>query len=179
MSFTTFGTVLSNTLFLSFVAGIPLYAACKRVKIYDEFIEGAKDGLQVTIKILPHLIGMLVGIGMFRAAGGFIWLGNVMSPLLSWLGIPRELLPLAVMRPFSGGASNGLLVEMINTHGADSLLAKMGATLMGSTETTFFVLAIYFGAISIKRTRYAVPTGLIADVVGVIAAVWVCRFVFT
>ena len=173
-----FGQVLSNTLFLLFVAGIPLYAAFRRVKIYEVFIDGAKDGLQVTFKILPHLIGMLVGIGMFRAAGGFTWLGGVMSPMLHWLGIPQEILPLAVMRPFSGGASNGMLVELINTHGADSILARMGATLMGSTETTFYVLAIYFGAVGIKRTRYALPTGLIADFVGVVAAVWVCRWVF-
>ena len=178
MNFAGIGQILSNTLFLAFVAGIPLYAAYKRVKIYDVFIDGAKDGLQVTLKITPHLVGILVGIGMFRAAGGFDWLGTVLAPTLSWLGIPKEILPLALMRPFSGGGSNGLLVEMINTNGADSLVAKMGATLMGSTETTFYVLAIYFGAVGIKRTRYALPTGLIADFVGVVAAVWVCRWLF-
>ena len=178
MTLMSFGQVLSNSLFLAFVAGIPLYAAFRRVKIYDTFIDGAKDGLQITYKILPHLIGMLVGIGMFRAAGGFTWLGGVMAPLLSWLGIPQELLPLAMMRPFSGGASNGLLVELINTHGGDSLIARMGATLMGSTETTIYVLAIYFGAVGIKRSRYALPTGLIADFVGIVAAVWVCRWFF-
>lgn len=178
MTVASFGQYLSNGLFLIFVAGIPLIAIFRGVKIYDAFIEGAKSGLHTTFTITPHLIGMLVGIGMFRAAGGFTWFGNVLSPVLSRLGIPTEILPLAMMRPFSGGGSNGLLVELIESYGADSLIAKMGATLMGSTETTFYVLAIYFGAVGIKKTRYAIPVGLFADFVGVVAAVWICRWLF-
>ena len=178
MSIAVFGEYLANSLFLLFVVGIPLIAALKGVKIYDTFIDGAKSGLQVTFNITPHLIGMLVGIGMFRAAGGFDWLGNLLSPAFIWLGFPQEILPLAMMRPFSGGGSNGLLVELIDTYGADSLIAKTGATLMGSTETTFYVIAVYFGSIGIRKTRYAVPVGLIADLVGITAAVYVCRWLF-
>ena len=178
MTIAEVGQYLSNSLFLIFVAGIPLIAWLKGVKIYDAFIEGAKSGLEVTLTITPHLVGMLVGIAMFRAAGGFAWFGDLFAPALGWFGIPEEILPLALMRPFSGGGSNGLLVELIDTYGADSLIAKMGATLMGSTETTFYVLAIYFGAVGIKKTRYALPTGLIADLVGIIAAVWICRWLF-
>ncbi len=173
------GQFFSNTLFLGFIAGIPLYAACKKVSVYDEFILGAKDGLNVMLRILPHLVGMIVAIGMFRAAGGFTWFGNVFGPIFTWLGMPRDIVPLAFIRPFSGSASNGMLVELIQTHGPDSLLSRMAGTLMGSTETTFYVLAIYFGSIGIRRTRYAVPTGLIADLTGAVAAVWICRWFFS
>lgn len=170
--------LISNGLFLFFIAGIPLMGAIKGVKIYDAFIEGAKSGLNVTLSITPHLIGMLVAIGMFRAAGGFTWLGHLLGPAFTWIGIPEELLPLAMIRPFSGAGSNGLLIELIDLHGADSLLARMGATLMGSSETTFYVLAIYFGAVGINRTRYAVPVGLLADFIGLVSSVWICRWMF-
>lgn len=172
------GQWISNSLFLLFVAGIPLIGVIKGIKVYDSFIEGAKSGLQVTLSILPHLVAILVGIGMFRAAGGFTWLSHLLAPFLTWMGVPVELMPLAIMRPFSGAGSNGLLLELIDQQGADSLLAKMGATLMGSSETTFYVLAIYFGAVGIKRTRYAIPVGLLADFTGLVASVWVCRWIF-
>lgn len=176
MSLQVVGTAVANTLFLSFIAGIPLYGWFKKVKVYESFIEGAKDGFQLAVKIIPYLVAMLVAIGMFRAAGGFDLLGRALAPITHLLGIPSEIMPLAVMRPFSGSASNGLLAELIHTYGANSFIAQVGATLMGSTETTFYVLAVYFGAASIRRTRHAVPAGLIADAVGVIAAVWVCRW---
>lgn len=179
MTFLEAGQWLANSLILVFVVGIPVIAFIKGVKVYDAFIEGAATGLHAILAIVPHLIGMLVSIGMFRAAGGFDWLSEIFSPYLGKLGIPKEILPLAFMRPFSGSGSNGLLVELINTHGSDSLIARIGATLMGSTETTFYILAIYFGSIGIKKTRYAVPTGLIADFIGIVAAVWICRWLFS
>lgn len=176
MSLATVTTGLANGLFLSFIAGIPLYGYLKKVKVYESFIEGAKEGFHLAIKIIPYLVAMLVAIGMFRAAGGFELLGQALAPVTHLLGIPSELLPLAIMRPFSGSASNGMLAELIHTYGANSFIAQTAATLMGSTETTFYVIAVYFGAASIRRTRHAIPAGLIADAVGVIAAVWVCRW---
>ena len=173
------GQYFSNGLFLCFVVGIPAYAAYKNVEVYDEFITGAKQGIRVILKILPHLIAMFVAIGMFRASGGFTLLGQWIGPLFELVGIPRDVMPLAMVRPFSGSASNALLLETIQTHGPDSLLSRISATIMGSTETTFYVLAIYFGSVGIKRSRYAVPTGLIADFAGVVAAVWVCYWLFT
>jgi spore maturation protein B len=178
MTLSSFGHLLSNGIFLSLIAGIPLYGFLKGVKVYDSFIEGAKDGFSLVIRILPYLIAMLVAIGMFRAAGGFSLLGESIAPLLNWLGIPTEIFPLAVLRPFSGSASIAMLSDIANTHGGDSLITRTAATILGSTETTFYVLAIYFGSVGIRYTRHAIPVGLIADAVGVIAAVWICKVFF-
>ncbi len=178
MSIASVSTVISNGLFLSFVAGIPLYAACKKVPVYETFVDGAKDGFTLAVKIIPYLVGMVVAIGMFRAAGGFTLLAHWFAPLLRLLGVPEPVLPLALIRPFSGSASNSLLVGLIHQYGPNSFIAHVGATMMGSTETTFYVVAIYFAAANIRRTRHAIPAGLIADFVGVVASVWICRLVF-
>lgn len=168
----------SNALFLLFVVGIPLYGAYKRQAIFDDFLEGGKEGFQVVIKVIPYLVGMLVAIGMLRSSGFFDSMSKWLAPVFKWLGMPTEVLPLALIRPFSGSASNGIMAELIHNHGGDSFIAKLSATMMGSTETTFYVVAVYFGAVGIKRTRYAIHAGLIADLVGVIAAVMVCRWLF-
>jgi spore maturation protein B len=146
------------------------------LNVYETFVDGAKEGFTLIVRLIPYFVAMIVAIGMFRASGGFELLGVWLAPALSWLGIPAEVLPLALVRPFSGQASNAVLVDIANTHGGDSLIAKMAATMMGSTETTFYVVAVYFGAVGIARTRHAIPVGLIADLVGVIAAVWICRW---
>lgn len=172
------GEIISNVIFLSCLVGIPCYAALRKVPVYNTFVEGATEGFNYCIRIFPFILAMLVAIGMFRAAGGFTLIGQVLAPILSWLGIPSELLPLALTRPFSGSASNAMLADIIHQYGADSLLAKMAGTLMGSTETTFFVVAIYFGAVRVFNVRHAVWAGLIADFVGVLAAVWVCLWLF-
>ena len=156
----------------------PLYAAARRVPVYEEFVEGAKEGFQVAIRIIPFLVAILVAIGMFRAAGGIDLLARMLSPIFQPLRFPPELLPLVLMRPLSGSGSNGIFAELVKAHGPDSLIAKMGATVMGSTETTFYVLAVYFGSVAIRRTRHAVAAGLIADLTGVIASVVVCNLVF-
>jgi spore maturation protein SpmA len=156
----------------------PLYAAAKRLPVYEEFVEGAKEGFQVAIRIIPFLVAILVAIGMFRAAGGIDLLARVLSPILEPLRFPAELLPLVLMRPLSGSGSNGIFAELVKTYGPDSLIAKMGATVMGSTETTFYVIAVYFGSVAIRRTRHAVAAGLIADLAGVIASVIICNLVF-
>ena len=157
----------------------PLYAAARRVPVYEEFVEGAKEGFQVAIRIIPFLVAILVAIGMFRAAGGIDLLARLLSPVFEPLRFPAELLPLVLMRPLSGSGANGIFAELVKTHGADSLIAKMGATIMGSTETTFYVIAVYFGSVAIRRTRHAVAAGLIADLTGVIASVIICNLVFS
>lgn len=159
--------------------GIPLYGlAVKKIKVYESFVEGAKDGFTIAIRIIPYLVAILVAIGMFRASGALDLLLSFLSPVLNFIGFPPENLPLAIMRPLSGSGSLGLLTDLINTHGADSLFAKIGATMFGSTETTFYVLAVYFGSVGIKRSRHALAAGLIADAVGVFSAVYICRFLF-
>ena len=160
------------------IAGIPLYASLRKVKVYDSFVEGAKEGFQISIRLIPYLVAMLVAIGMFRASGAIDLIAHALSPILSKIGMPSDLLPLALVRPFSGSAANGVMADVIHTHGGNSIISKMAGTMMGSTETTFYVVAIYFGAVNIRRTRHAVPAGLIADLVGILASVWICNLVF-
>lgn len=171
--------IFSNWVLLLFIVGIPLYGACRRVDVFDAFITGAKQGFETSVSIIPYLIAMMVAIGMLRASGFFDVLGAWLAPVLERIGMPAELLPLALLRPFSGSASTGVMAELIHEHGGDSLIAKMAATMMGSTETTFYVIAVYFGAVAIRRTRYAIPAGLLADFAGVAASVAVCRYLFS
>ncbi len=160
--------------------GIPFYALVfKKVKVYEVFTEGAKDGFTIAIKIIPYLVAILVAIGMFRASGALDVLLNLLSPALSVIGFPPENVLLALMRPLSGGGSFGLLSDLVETYGPDSLIAKIAATMFGSTETTFYVLAVYFGSVGIKKVRHALLAGLIADVVGIFSAVYICRLFFT
>jgi spore maturation protein SpmB len=168
-------SVLAIPFLLSF---FPLYAALRRVPVYEEFVEGAKEGFQVALRIIPFLVAILVAIGMFRGAGGIDMLSRALDPFLKVVGFPAELLPMALMRPLSGSGSLGIFSELVATHGPDSILARMAGTIMGSTETTFYVLAVYFGSVAIRRTRHAVPAGLLADVAGMIASIIVCRIVF-
>lgn len=160
------------------LSGFPLYAALRRVKVYEEFIEGAKEGFNVAIRIIPYLVAILVAIGMFRAAGGIDLLSHALAPAMLAVGFPPEMLPLVLMRPLSGSGTLGLFTELVKTHGPDSFLARLGGTIYGSTETTFYVLAVYFGSVAIKRTRHAVVAGLTADFVAVVASVFICRLVF-
>jgi len=158
---------------------IPFYGLVfKKVKVYESFVEGAKDGFDIAVRIIPYLVAILVAIGMFRASGALEILLTTMAPLLKYIGFPPENLPLALMRPLSGSGSLGLLTDLINEHGPDSLIAKIGATMFGSTETTFYVLAVYFGSVGIKKTRHALVAGLFADFVGIISAVFLCQAFF-
>jgi spore maturation protein B len=156
----------------------PLYAALRRVKVYEEFVEGAKEGFDVAIRIIPYLVAILVAIGMFRAAGGIDMLSRALSPLMLAVGFPPDLLPLVLMRPLSGSGTLGIFTELVKQFGPDSLIARIAGTIFGSTETTFYVLAVYFGSVAIKKTRYALLAGLTADLVGVIASVIICRIAF-
>lgn len=169
---------LSNWILLIFVVGIPLYAAFRKVDVFDAFIAGAKQGFETSVSIIPYLIAMMVAIGMLRASGFFELLYIILAPVLTAIGMPAELLPLALIRPFSGSAATAMMAELIHDHGGNSFIAKSAATLMGSTETTFYVIAVYFGAVSIQRTRHAIPAGLLADLAGILATVVICRFLF-
>ena len=168
----------SNGMMLCFLVGIPLYAMVKKVNAFDAFVTGAKQGFETSINIIPYLIGMLVAIGMLRASGFFELMSHALAPFFTAIGMPSELIPLAVIRPFSGSAAMGVMAELIHEHGGDSWISKTAATLMGSTETTFYVIAVYFGAVGIKRTRHAIVAGLLADLAGIIASVAVCRYFF-
>jgi spore maturation protein B len=160
------------------LVGIPLIGLIRKVKVYDVFVDGAKEGFDVAVKIIPFLVGMLVAIGMFRGSGAMDLLTRAISPALNAIGFPAEVFPLAVLRTLTGSGSLAITTDLIKTHGPDSLLGRTAATMYGSSETTFFVLAVYFGAVSIKRTRHAVPAALIGDVVAAVAAVLICRWMF-
>ena len=161
------------------LTGIPAYAIiAKKVKVYEVFTEGAKEGFDIAIRIIPYLVAILVAIGMFRASGALDLLLSMFAPILDTIGFPKENVLLAFMRPLSGGGSFGLLSDLVETYGPDSLIAKIGATMFGSTETTFYVLAVYFGSVGVKKVRHALFAGLIADVVGIFSAVYICRIFF-
>jgi spore maturation protein SpmA/spore maturation protein SpmB len=156
----------------------PLYAALRGVKVYEEFVEGAKEGFAVALRVIPFLVAILVAIGMFRGAGGIEALKSVLAPLLTPLGFPPDLLPMVLVRPLSGSATTGLFVELVQRLGPDALITRMAGTIFGSTETTFYVIAVYFGSVAVRRTRHAVAAGLIADFAGVVASVIICQLAF-
>ena len=169
---------ISNIIFLLFVAGIPFYAACKKINVFDSFVDGAKDGFKTAVDLIPYLIAMLFAIGMLRASGFFEIIGQLLKPLLEKMNIPLDIIPLVLIRPFSGSASNGILVDIIHRFGGDSWVSKMAATIVGSTETTFYVVAVYFCTVGIRHTRYSIPVGLLADFVGMAAAIGLAKYLF-
>ncbi len=154
------------------------FGAIKKVNVYTEFVEGAKEGFNIAIRIIPYLVAMLVAIGIFRAGGAMDLLIYILKPVTDFIGMPAEALPMALMRPLSGSGSLGIMAEIISTHGPDSFIGIMVSTFYGSTETTFYVLAVYFGAVNIKNTRHALPAGLLADIAGILGAVFIVRLLF-
>ena len=160
------------------LVGFPLYGLFKRVPVYETFVEGAKDGFAVAVRIIPYLVAILFAIAMFRASGAMDFLVRVLNPVLRPLGFPGELLPMAIIRPLTGSGSAGLVVDMISRYGEDSILVKMAAVMFGSSETTFYVIAVYFGAINIKRIRHAISAGLTADVAAALLSVWIVRLFY-
>ena len=167
-------SILAIPFLLSF---FPVYAATRGIKVYEEFVEGAKESFGVILKIIPFLVTMLVAISMFKGAGGIDLLARVLTPVLAPLHFPADLLPLALMRPLSGSATLAILTDIIHRLGPDNIVSLMAATIYGSTETTFYVAAVYFGSVGVKQTRHAIPAGLLGDLAGVIASVAICRAV--
>lgn len=148
-------------------------AIIKRIPVYEEFIEGAKDGFKVAVSIIPYLVAIMVGVAMFKASGAIdilkLWVGNI---------VPPEIVPIMITRSLSGSATLGIFSDIANTLGPDSYITKLAAIMVGSSETTFYVLSVYFGAVGIKKFRYAILTGVIADVTGIVMAIWVARLFF-
>ena len=158
------------------IVGIPVLGLIRRVPVYESFIEGAKDGFTTVVRLLPYLVGILFTIAMFRASGAMEYLQNGLRTPLSWIGFPPEVLPMAIVRPLTGGGSVALLADMVKQYGPDSIYVKMAATIYGSTETTFYVLAVYFGVVNIKKTRHALPAGIIADASSILLSVWIVKW---
>ena len=160
------------------LVGIPLVGMIRKIKVYDVFIEGAKEGFQVAVRIIPFLVGILVAIGMFRASGAMDILTNALRPLTTATGFPADLVPLAILRTLSGSGSLAFTTDLVKRFGPDSVIGRTAATMYGSSETTFYVLAVYFGSVGVKRTRHAIPAALTGDLVAAIAAVAVCAWMF-
>jgi len=170
--------VLSYWMLPAIVLGMVLFGWSRGVKVYESLVEGAKQGFQVAVRIIPFLVAIVVAVGMFRASGGMDLLGRWLSPVTALIGMPAEALPMAILRPLTGSGAMGYMVETMNTHGPDTLLGYMVSTYQGSTETTFYVLAVYFGAVGVTRTRHALPACLAADTVGILAATFIVNLMF-
>ena len=151
---------------------------CKKIPLYETFTEGAKDGFKIAVDIIPYLVAIIVAISMFRASGIIELLGNTLSPILNHFHIPADTLPIMIVRSLSGSAALGIFSDIANNLGADDYATKLSAIMVGSSETTFYVLAVYFGAVGISKLRYALLVGLLADFIGIVAAILVCNFVF-
>lgn len=158
------------------LVGIPVYGLIRRVPVYEEFVEGAKDGFAIAVRIIPYLVAILFAIAMFRASGAMTALTESLRTPLTAIGFPPEVLPMAIVRPLSGSGSIGVLTDIQTQHGANSIITQTAATIFGSTETTFYVIAVYFGAVGIRKTRHAVAAGLIADVAAIVLAVYVVKW---
>ncbi len=153
------------------------YAMAKRVKVYESFIAGGKEGFGIFTQILPYLVAIFVAIGMFRVSGGLDYLSELLAPLTLKIGMPPEVLPVALMKPLSGSGSLGLAAEIIRDT-PDSFEARLASTIFGSADTTFYIIAVYFGSVGIRRIRHAMAAGLVADVAGILAAIAICNLVF-
>ena len=179
-SMNTVSTLVANIL-MTIIVGFILAAARKRVNVYDAFIEGAKDGFSTAVRIIPYLVAILVAIGVFRASGAMDMLIDGVKYMVAALGGDTDFvgaLPTALMKPLSGSGARGMMVDAMTTYGADSFIGRLSCVFQGSTDTTFYIIAVYFGSVGIRHTRHAVTCGLLADLAGVIAAIAICYLFF-
>jgi spore maturation protein B len=156
----------------------PLYAALRGVRVYEQFVEGAREAFGTAQRVIPFLVAMLVAIRLLRDAGVIEAVTRALQPALDLVRFPADLLPLVLMRPLSGSATQGIFVELVNRLGPDTLVSRMAATIYGSTETTFYVIAVYFGSVAVRQTRHAIAAGLVADTVAFVASIALCRMMF-
>ena len=180
-SMNTVSTLVANILLMTIIVGFILAAARKRVNVYDAFIEGAKDGFSTAVRIIPYLVAILVAIGVFRASGAMDMLIDGVKYMVAALGGDTDFvgaLPTALMKPLSGSGARGMMVDAMTTYGADSFIGRLSCVFQGSTDTTFYIIAVYFGSVGIRHTRHAVACGLLADLAGVIAAIAICYLFF-
>lgn len=176
-----YSTTTANVFLFLIIIGFILAGIRKKVNVYDAFVEGAKEGFTTAIRIIPYLVAILVAIGVFRASGSMDYIINGVATLVGWCGIDSEFvaaLPTAIMKPLSGSGARGLMVDAMTTYGADSFVGRMACIFQGSTDTTFYILAVYFGSVGISKTRHAVPCGLLADLAGIISAIFICYLFF-
>lgn len=174
-------TFAANFFLLSVIVLFILLAFLKKVNVYDAFIEGGKEGFNIAIRIIPFLVAILVAIGVFRASGAMDFIIEGIAKFFSWIGVDTEFtgaLPVALMKPLSGSGARGLMIDAMTTHGADSFIGRLACTMQGATDTTFYIVAVYFGSVGIKNTRHAIGCGLIADLAGVITAIFVAYLFF-
>lgn len=177
----TYSTTTANVFLFVIIIGFIIAGMRKRINVYDAFVEGAKEGFTTAVRIIPYLVAILVGIGVFRASGCMDYLIRGVAKLTELCGINSDFvgaLPIALMKPLSGSGARGLMVDAMSTYGADSFIGRMACVFQGSTDTTFYILAVYFGSVGITRTRHAVPCGLLADLAGVLAAIFICYLFF-
>lgn len=177
----TYSTTTANVFLFVIIIGFIIAGMRKRINVYDAFVEGAKEGFTTAVRIIPYLVAILVGIGVFRASGCMDYLIRGIAKLTELCGINSDFvgaLPTALMKPLSGSGARGLMVDAMSTYGADSFIGRMACVFQGSTDTTFYILAVYFGSVGITRTRHAVPCGLLADLAGVLAAIFICYLFF-
>jgi spore maturation protein SpmB len=174
----TLAPIFSQWLLPVLMLAIVVFGISRRVKIYEVFISSAKDGFQIGVMIIPYLVAIIVGVGMFRSSGLMDQLVSLISPVMRPIGFPPEALPMAIIRPMSGGAANGVMTEAMKTYGPDSFIGYLVSVLNGSMETTFYVLALYFGAVQVKATRHTMIACLLADLAGIVGATLVCHAFF-
>lgn len=152
------------------IALVAFYAICKKVPVYSVFTEGAKEGFSTAVMIIPYLVAMLCAIGMFRASGAMDWLCDLLNPITSLIGLPAEVLPMGIMRSFSGGGAEGMMAELLETYGTQSQIGRIASVALGSTETTFYIVAVYYGSIGVTNARQSIAAGLLGDLASLIAA---------
>jgi spore maturation protein B len=171
-------TTISIWLIPFLICLVLVYGTYKRVPTYESFVEGGKEGFSIAVSIIPYLVGMLVAISVFRASGAMELIVNLFKPVLHMFGVPSEIVPLALMRPISGTGALGLTSDLIATYGPDSFIGRLASTMQGSTDTTFYVLTVYFGAVGIRKMGDALKVGLLADLVGLVSAIVIVSSVF-
>lgn len=177
----TYSTSFANIFLFLIIVCFIVAGMRKRINVYDAFVEGAKEGFSTAVRIIPYLVAILVAIGVFRASGAMDYLIGGIAGLVEWCGIDNEFvgaLPTALMKPLSGSGARGLMVDAMNTYGADSFVGRLACIFQGSTDTTFYILAVYFGSVGVVKTRHAVPCGLLADLAGIVSAIFICYLFF-
>ncbi|CDD33513.1 spore maturation protein [Phocaeicola barnesiae] len=176
-----YSTTFANVFLFVIIIGFILAGVRKKINVYNAFVDGAKEGFQTAVRIIPYLVAILVSIGVFRASGSMDFLIQGISSLIDWCGIDNQFvgaLPTALMKPLSGSGARGLMVDAMSTYGADSFVGRLACIFQGSTDTTFYILAVYFGSVGITKTRHAVPCGLLSDLAGILAAIFICYLFF-
>lgn len=169
--------IISQLIIPLFIFFVVIYGVIKKVRVYDSFINGAKSGFEIILRIFPYILAIFVAIRGFQASGAFEFIKNLCLPIFNFIGVPIEVLSIAIIKPLSGSASTGVFTDIVKTTGADSLASKISAVIMGSAETTFYVLAVYLGSVGIKKTKYLVPVCVISDIIGIIIAIVVVKLI--